>query len=145
MARASRSIFLGVLIAPQSALITGSLTPSVIGGRPSHPIYRVERTSSRAGVAPAGVQRLSRRTVTPINRVICHNGEGSEAPEIFWAEDAFKPWLWWSVSDSKRNHHQSRGYIFGWGIVIARFDVDSVAGVTDLYGESNADVATKHA
>src|SRR6266852_2630886 len=27
--------------------------------------YRVERTSSRAGVAPAGVQRLSRRTVTP--------------------------------------------------------------------------------
>jgi hypothetical protein len=26
--------------------------------------YRVERTSSRAGVAPAGVQRLSRRTVT---------------------------------------------------------------------------------
>jgi hypothetical protein len=27
--------------------------------------YRVERTSSRAGVAPAVVQRLSRRTVTP--------------------------------------------------------------------------------
>src|SRR5215470_19062252 len=27
--------------------------------------YRVERTSSRAGVAPAEVQRLSRRTVTP--------------------------------------------------------------------------------
>jgi len=26
--------------------------------------YRVERTSSRAGVAPAEVQRLSRRTVT---------------------------------------------------------------------------------
>jgi hypothetical protein len=52
----SRSISLAVLIAPQSALITGSLTPSVIGGRPSHPIYRVERTSSRAGVAPADVQ-----------------------------------------------------------------------------------------
>jgi hypothetical protein len=30
--------------------------------------YRVERTSSRAGVAPAGVQRLSRRTVTPTTR-----------------------------------------------------------------------------
>jgi len=28
--------------------------------------YRVERTSSRAGVAPAEVQRLSRRTVTPV-------------------------------------------------------------------------------
>src|SRR6202142_4017982 len=28
--------------------------------------YRVERTSSRAGVAPAEVKRLSRRTVTPI-------------------------------------------------------------------------------
>src|SRR6266850_4890369 len=28
--------------------------------------YRVERTSSRAGVAPAVVQRLSRRTVTPV-------------------------------------------------------------------------------
>jgi hypothetical protein len=27
--------------------------------------YRVERTSSRAGVTPAEVQRLSRRTVTP--------------------------------------------------------------------------------
>jgi len=27
--------------------------------------YRVERTSSRTGVAPAEVQRLSRRTVTP--------------------------------------------------------------------------------
>ena len=29
--------------------------------------YRVERTSSRAGVAPTEVQRLSRRTVTPID------------------------------------------------------------------------------
>src|SRR5215469_5013762 len=28
-------------------------------------IYRVERTRSRAGVAPAEVQRLSRRTITP--------------------------------------------------------------------------------
>src|SRR6266571_163090 len=30
--------------------------------------YRVERTSSRAGVAPAEVQRLSRRTVSPTTR-----------------------------------------------------------------------------
>ena len=30
--------------------------------------YRVERTSSRAGVAPAEVQRLSRRTITPIEK-----------------------------------------------------------------------------
>ena len=29
--------------------------------------YRVERTSSRAGVAPAEVQRLSRRTVTTVD------------------------------------------------------------------------------
>jgi hypothetical protein len=29
--------------------------------------YRVERTSSRVGVAPTEVQRLSRRTVTPIS------------------------------------------------------------------------------
>ena len=28
--------------------------------------YRVERTSSRAGVAPAEVQRLSRRTITTV-------------------------------------------------------------------------------
>src|SRR5271169_3431679 len=33
-----RSISLSVVIAPSSALITGSLTPSVIGDRPSHPI-----------------------------------------------------------------------------------------------------------
>src|ERR1700735_396282 len=37
---ASRSISLSFVIAPSSALITGSLTPSVIGDRPSHPIYR---------------------------------------------------------------------------------------------------------
>jgi len=34
--------------------------------------YRVERTMSRAGVAPAEVQRLSRRTFSPtILRVYC--------------------------------------------------------------------------
>ena len=33
--------------------------------------YRVERTSSRAGVAPAEVQRLSRRTVTSARHVAC--------------------------------------------------------------------------
>ena len=35
--------------------------------------YRVERTSSRAGVAPAVVQRLSRRTVTPIEKIAYHS------------------------------------------------------------------------
>jgi hypothetical protein len=30
--------------------------------------YRAERTSSRAGVAPAEVQRLSRRTITPVDK-----------------------------------------------------------------------------
>jgi hypothetical protein len=34
----SRSISLSTVIAPESALITGSLAPSVIGDRPSHPI-----------------------------------------------------------------------------------------------------------
>jgi hypothetical protein len=38
--------------------------------------YRVERTSSRAGVAPAEVQRLSRRTVTP---TICAQCTGTIA------------------------------------------------------------------
>jgi len=32
--------------------------------------YRVERTSSRAGVAPSEVQRLSRRTATPTTRAV---------------------------------------------------------------------------
>jgi hypothetical protein len=30
------------VIAPSSASTTGSLTPSVIGDRPSHPIYNAE-------------------------------------------------------------------------------------------------------
>ena len=38
--------------------------------------YRVERTSSRAGVAPAVVQRLSRRTITPINLALLTDAEG---------------------------------------------------------------------
>ena len=42
----SRSISLTVLIAPSSALINGSLTPSVIGDRPSHPIYRLTVTQA---------------------------------------------------------------------------------------------------
>ncbi len=47
--------------------------------------YRVERTSSRAGVTPAEVQRLSRRTVTPIDdytsRPECTHGA---IRETFW-------------------------------------------------------------
>ena len=39
--------------------------------------YRVERTSSRAGVAPAEVQRLSRRTVSPTIRVASHTSASS--------------------------------------------------------------------
>jgi len=62
------SVSLSDVIAPLSAQITGSLWLSVIGDRPSYPIYRVERTSSRAGVAPAEVQRRSRRTFSPIER-----------------------------------------------------------------------------
>src|ERR1700757_504097 len=40
----ARSISLAVLIAPSSALINGSLTPSVIGDRPSHAIYGLVST-----------------------------------------------------------------------------------------------------
>src|SRR6476659_1769169 len=39
--------------------------------------YRVERTSSRAGVAPAEVQRLSRRTVSPVNPHINSSCQGA--------------------------------------------------------------------
>src|SRR5215471_16296838 len=39
--------------------------------------YRVERTSSRAGVAPAEVQRLSRRTVTPIEKLVHDHTDGA--------------------------------------------------------------------
>ena len=43
--------------------------------------YRVERTGSRAGVAPAEVQRLSRRTVTPTMRT-CPSGDPLMAHQI---------------------------------------------------------------
>src|SRR5271169_4310044 len=42
-----RSISLSVVIAPSSALITGSFTPSVIEDRPSHPIYRLFSSTDR--------------------------------------------------------------------------------------------------
>src|SRR5208282_2512605 len=53
-----RSISLSVVIAPSSALITGSLTPSVIGDRPSHPIYRNRSQQPRnpsLGVSECGI------------------------------------------------------------------------------------------
>jgi hypothetical protein len=40
--------------------------------------YRVERTSSRAGVAPAEVQRLSRRTVSPTTHLFAD----SKVPDL---------------------------------------------------------------
>src|SRR6516225_1211799 len=40
------SISLLIVIAPLSALITGSLTPSVIGDRPSHPTARIKHTAA---------------------------------------------------------------------------------------------------
>jgi hypothetical protein len=48
-----RSISLAVLIAPSSALITGSLTPSVIGDRPSHPVYGLISSVVSAKRVPA--------------------------------------------------------------------------------------------
>jgi hypothetical protein len=46
--------------------------------------YRVERTSSRAGVAPAEVQRLSRRTVTPTT------DDSNQGPALnLWTEVAW--------------------------------------------------------
>jgi hypothetical protein len=43
----------------------GSGTLGIAADAPVVLWYRVERTSSRAGVAPAGVRRLSRRTFSP--------------------------------------------------------------------------------
>jgi hypothetical protein len=48
--------------------------------------FRVERTSSRAGVAPAVIQRLSRRTLSPIDCCV-GSAQGSE----YLAGDFFYP------------------------------------------------------
>src|SRR6266567_7661995 len=53
----SRSISLAVVIAPSSALITGSLTRSVIGDRPSHPIYGLV-TPTEHDPRPVRVRRI---------------------------------------------------------------------------------------
>jgi hypothetical protein len=57
--------------------------------------YRVERTSSRAGVAPAEVQRLSRRTVTPTirDRRTIRRMTGRHQMSV-----AFTRFRWYSVS-----------------------------------------------
>ena len=62
---AQRSLTLWPARSPsrQATLYTESSDSFVASAAAS--IYRVERTSSRAGVSPAEVQRLSRRTVTP--------------------------------------------------------------------------------
>jgi len=44
--------------------------------------YRVERTSSRVGVAPTEVQRLSRRTVTPTYDVEQMTSGKNDAPPL---------------------------------------------------------------
>ena len=47
--------------------------------------YRVERTSSRAGVAPAEVQRLSRRTFSPIEKLayrVANGGSGEKEERL---------------------------------------------------------------
>src|ERR1039458_1929132 len=48
--------------------------------------YRVERTSSRAGVAPAVVQRLSRRTISPVEENIA-----PPRPTIRWLDAPSPP------------------------------------------------------
>jgi hypothetical protein len=58
--------------------------------------YRVERTSSRAGVAPTEVQRLSRRTVTPTTicwdayRMLCDE-EGQVLERLGAFKDQLRP------------------------------------------------------
>src|SRR5215471_15682929 len=56
--------------------------------------YRVERTSSRAGVAPAEVQRLSRRTFSPIIRAL-HPRWSNIATEVLRESS-----LAWRLQDS---------------------------------------------
>src|SRR6266851_4460486 len=58
----SRSISLAVLIAPSSALITGSLTPSVIGGRPSP-------SKTTAGSGGLSSFHTPRNSILPTNPV----------------------------------------------------------------------------
>src|SRR5439155_24208366 len=57
--------------------------------------YRVERTSSRAGVAPAEVQRLSRRTFSP-----------TECRSLLRSSRAHEP-------DSRANPRQARFWLAG--------------------------------
>jgi hypothetical protein len=60
-----RSISLAVLIAPSSALITSSLTPSVIGDRPSHPVYGLISSvvsAKTSSCLPFGVVETNRST-----------------------------------------------------------------------------------
>src|ERR1035438_1529602 len=46
--------------------------------------FRVERTSSRAGVAPAEVQRLSRRTVSTVTKNRCEGGRAGRGSSLLF-------------------------------------------------------------
>src|SRR6201984_762171 len=59
--------------------------------------FRVERTSSRAGVAPAEVQRFSRRTVTPVT-----NGHPSRAVSDKGGTRCFAPAEVYNASASQQ-------------------------------------------
>jgi hypothetical protein len=54
--------------------------------------YRVERTSSRAGVAPSEVQRLSRRTITQTTLPKAH--EGIYTWSSLFTQSSYKPTSW---------------------------------------------------
>jgi hypothetical protein len=53
--------------------------------------YRVERTSSRAGVAPAEVQRLSRRTVSPTSSTLGCEANAKVAQVTSLVVEVYKP------------------------------------------------------
>src|ERR1700687_599402 len=62
----------------------GAMAPGIAANAPVVLWYRVERTSSRAGVAPAGVQRLSRRTFSPTTRIFWKRTERRSITGIRW-------------------------------------------------------------
>src|SRR2546425_11857029 len=67
--------------------------------------YRVERTSSRAGVSPAEVQRLSRRTVTTATQVHAFRREAvasdAAGSEFWYGESAYGVAATWRRSTDR--------------------------------------------
>ena len=92
--RKARKPAFAELIAPSSAMLREchatlytESSDSFLPLRCRLDCYRVERTSSRAGVAPAVVKRLSRHTVTPtMGSSRRDRADGPSSVSMFWVE-----------------------------------------------------------